>query len=61
MAHFNEDIESIYIKNDEDQLHPNRDIIIEVIYRPPNRDIASFNDKLCIALERIKKIINHIY
>ena len=22
---------------------------------PPNRDIASFNDKLCIALERIKK------
>ena len=55
LAHFDEDIESVYIEIGKDQLHTSRDIIIGVIYRPPNRDIASFNDKLCIALERIKK------
>ena len=55
LVHFDEDVESVYIKIGKDQLHTSRYIIIGVIYRPPNRDIASFNDKLCIALERIKK------
>ena len=55
LAHFDEDIESVYIEIDKDQLHTSRHIIKGVIYRPPNRDIASFNDKLCIAVERMKK------
>ena len=55
LAHFDEDIESVYIEIGKDQLHSNRDIVIGVIYRPPNRDIVSFNDKLCITLDRIKR------
>ena len=55
LAHFDEDIESVYIEIGKDQQHSNRDIVIGVIYRPPNRDIVSFNDKLCITLDRIKR------
>ena len=55
LAQFDEDIESVYIEIGKDQLHTSRDIIIGVIYWPPNRDIAAFNYKLCIAIERIKK------
>ena len=55
LAHFDEDIESVYIEIGKDQLHSNRDIVIGVIYRPPNRDIVSFNDKLSITLDRIKR------
>ena len=39
LAHFDEDIESVYIEIGKDQLHSNRDIVIGVIYRQPNRDI----------------------
>ena len=49
LAHF--DIESVYIEIGKDLLHTSRDIIIGVLYRPPNRYIASFNNKLCIAIE----------
>ena len=55
LAHFDEDMKFVYIEIGNDQLHSSRGIVIGVIYRPPNRDIAYFNEKLCIPLERIKK------
>ena len=54
--YFDEDIECVYIESSKDQIHSSIIIITRVTYRPPNRYIASFNDKLCITLvERMKK------
>ena len=54
LAYLDEDIEYVYIQIGKDQLHTNRDIIIGFVYRPPNRGIVSFNDKLYTIRENIK-------
>ena len=38
--------ESIFVEIDKDVFHKNRNIIIGVIYRPPDTDLKLFNDSI---------------
>ena len=45
LSYFDEDCETVFIEVEEGQQRQNHNVIIGVIYRPPNQDISSFNDK----------------
>ena len=46
LSYFDEDCETGFIETVERQQRQNHNEIIGVIYRPPNQDINSFNDKM---------------
>ena len=46
LSYFDEDCETVFIEVEEGQQRQNHNVIIGVIYRPPNQDISSFNDKM---------------
>ena len=46
LSSFDEDCETVFIEVEEGQQRQNHNVIIGVIYRPPNQDISSFNDKM---------------
>ena len=50
----NSTIESVFIEIDKDQIGKDKNLIIGVIYRPPNSDIYSFNDYMSEILTKIK-------
>ena len=45
-------IESLFIEINEDQLNTARNLLIGVLYRPPNQDINIFNDNINELLEK---------
>ena len=49
-----DDFESVFIEIDKTTLNKCRNVVIGVIYRPPNSDIVTFNDSLAVVLEKIK-------
>ena len=46
LSYFDEECETVFIEVEEGQQRQNHNVIIGVIYRPPNQDISSFNDKM---------------
>ena len=55
------DMESVFIEISKDQLQVNKNILIGVIYRPPTTDVRSFNIKLHVYLDKIRKDNNICY
>ena len=51
----NEFSESIFIEIDKDLFNKNRNIIIGVIYRPPNTDLKLFNDDINELLDTLER------
>ena len=51
---FNENIESIFIEMDGKSIGKERNVIVGVIYRPPNTDISVFNEHLTTLLSAVK-------
>ena len=51
---FDDELESVFIKIDKSQLYTDKNVIVGIIYRPPNRDINTFNDKLGRIVDQIK-------
>ena len=49
-----DDFESVFIEIDKTTLNKCRNVVIGVIYRPPNSDIVTFNDSLAVVLEKLK-------
>ena len=49
------DMETVFIEISKDQLQIDKNILIGVIYRPPATDVRSFNDKLNVYLDKIRK------
>ena len=54
LSHISEDMESVFIEIVNDQMHTKKDIIIGVIYRPPNSDMGAFIEKLNELTESLK-------
>ena len=52
---FDNSIESIFIEVNKDQLNTTKNILIGVIYRPPNQNMDIFNEKISEMLETIRK------
>ena len=46
LSYFDEDCETVFIEMEKRHQLQNHNVIIGVIYRPPNQDISSFNDKM---------------
>ena len=46
LSYFSEDCESVFIEVEKGHQQQSSNVIIGVIYRPPNHDISSFNDKM---------------
>ena len=55
----NDNIESLFIEINKDQLNKSKNVVVGVVYRPPNTNITAFNDTLSDILLKIKKIINY--
>ena len=54
LCYQNSTIESVFIEIDKDQIGKEKNVIIGVIYRPPNSDIYSFNNYISEILTKIK-------
>ena len=52
---FNDNIESIFIEINKDQLNTANKVLFGVLYRPPNQDINIFNDDISNLLEKIRR------
>ena len=57
----NEFSESIFIEIDKDLFTKNRNIIIGVIYRPPNADLKLFNDDINELLDTLEREHKYCY
>ena len=53
--------ESIFVEIDKDLFHKNRNILIGVIYRPPNTDLKLFNESIKELLDTIGKEHKYCY
>ena len=54
LCHQNNSIESVFIEIDKTQLGKDKNVIIGVVYRPPNGDIDLFNTYMSELLSKIK-------
>ena len=52
---FDQDLKSLFVEIDGKQMDNKKNIILGVIYRPPNTDINVFNDKLDNILDTTNK------
>ena len=52
---FNDNIESIFVEIDKSDFSLDRNVVIGVLYRPPNTDIVSFNDYLGNILANVER------
>ena len=62
LCHQNNSIESVFIEIDKHQSGKDRNVIIGVVYRPPNSDINMFNGHMSELLTKIKseKNMSHV-
>ena len=51
---FDDELESVFIEIDKSQLYTGKNVVVGVMYRPPNRDINAFNEKLGKIMDQIK-------
>ena len=54
ISYQNKYIESVFIEIYKDQIGKDRNAIVDVIYRPPDTDINTFNDYLSELLSKVK-------
>ena len=54
LSYQNRTIESLFIEIDKNQLKNKQNVVVGVIYRPPNTDIHEFNEFLEDCLDKIK-------
>ena len=52
---FDNDLESIFIEIDKDQLNTKQNVIIGSVYRPPGAEIKTFHEKLKLILEVVTR------
>ena len=52
---FNDHIESIYIEIEKSCINLEKNVIVGMIYRPPNRNLDDFKNSLDVTLTKIKK------
>ena len=50
-----ESMESVFVEINKSQVQSLKDIIVGVIYRPPNKDIDIFNNHMKLLLEKLQK------
>ena len=55
LSHFDDIYESIFIEIHKSFTGHKRDVIIGLMYRPPNRDLDQFNQDLAVVLETITR------
>ena len=53
-------METIFIEIDKSAFQLSKNVIIGVIYRPPNTDVDDFNKRLLHIIEQINKEINYV-
>ena len=58
---FNENLETIFIEIPKDVIGSKSNIIVGIIYRPPDRDITQFNDYIINILSQFKQTNKVIY
>ena len=58
---FNEDLETIFIEIPKDVIGSKSNIIVGIIYRPPDKDITQFNDYIINILSQFKQTNKVIY
>ena len=51
---FDDELESVFKEINKSQLCTENNVIVGVIYRPPNMDINTFNEKLGRIVDQIK-------
>ena len=56
-----DDIESVFVEVDKDQIGSNKNIVIGTIYRPPGHDIDNFNLEINKILDKLHKENKTIY
>ena len=54
LCYQNDNIETLFIEIDKDQIGKDKNVLIGVIYRPPDTDIKSFNTSISEILSTIK-------
>ena len=52
---FDDSMESVFIEIDKSCCGFNKDVIIGVIYRPPNKDVKSFNELMTTIIDKVNK------
>ena len=52
---FDENMESVFVEINKSQVQSFKDIIVGVIYRPPNKDIDNFNNHMQLLLDKLQK------
>ena len=52
---FDENMESVFVEINKSQVQYLKDIIVGVIYRPPNKDIDIFNNHMKLLLDKLQK------
>ena len=55
LSHFSEELESIFMEIEKGRQKNGCNVIIGVIYRPPNQDIPSFNEKMNNIIHDLRK------
>ena len=50
---FNDNIESVFIEIDKDDIHYDKPVIVGVVYRPPGFDMTTFNEEMNVILSEI--------
>ena len=61
LSYFDEDCETVFIEIEEGQQRQNHNVIIGVIYRPPNQYISSFNDKIYNTVNVVRSKMKTFY
>ena len=54
LCYRNDTFETVFIEIDKDHVGKEKNVIVEVIYRPPNTDIAEFNRYMTEILDKMK-------
>ena len=48
-------MESVFIEIDKSCCGFNKDVVIGVMYRPPNKDVKSFNELMTTIIDKVNK------
>ena len=57
----NDNIESVFIEIDKDDIHYDKPVIVVVVYRPPGFDVTTFNEEMNVILSEINNTNKYCY
>ena len=58
---FNDNIKSVFIEIDKDDIHYDTPVIVGVVYRPPGFNVTTFNKEMNVILSEINNTNKHCY